>query len=325
MLSQADAKRTYRTEGLVLGIDLGGTKIFGALANMEGQILNESYLEVNDATGESALDLVIQTIDHLVHVASSLNLPIQALAIGAPGATNAQEGIVQWAPALLWRDFALQSRLQDHFHIPVYVDNDVNLMAYGEYQFGVGKNAHSMVLVAVGTGMGAGIIIEGQILRGANSAAGEIGYMVHDRSALGVAYEGFGAMESVVSGTGIAARAKQVALPYLSVADTNDLDASQVFQAARLGKSWALETIDETIDYLTMTIANLCAVLDPQIIVLGGGVASSADLLVEPIRLRLQGLVPWPPDIKVSKLGSRACALGAVALSINMTHGINSE
>ncbi len=182
----------------------------------------------------------------------------------------------------------------------------------GELWFGVGQNTRNMVLVAIGTGIGAGIIIDGALYRGANEASGEIGSMLPGREFLGKDYSDFGALESMASGTGIAWRARELLGTPPDPSASENLWSEDIFNAARQGQDWARGIIDEVVDYLAVAIANLTVSFDPEIIVLGGGVTRSADLLIEPILGRIQGCIPTTPTLVVSTLGRRAAVMGAI-------------
>jgi glucokinase len=232
-----------------------------------------------------------------------------------------KEGIVKWAYTLNWKDFPLKAKLTERYHLPITVDNDVNLAALGELWFGAGQNCQNMILIAIGTGIGAGIIINGALYRGSNEASGEIGNMLPSPEFLGKNYLDFGALESVASGTGIAERARSVLKSQRSPTDLENLIAEDVFDAASQGQKWAWNLIDETMDYLAVTIANLAVSFDPDLIVLGGGVSRSADLLVGPILKRMEGTIPTLPKLVVSSLGLRAGVMGAI---INVLHNTSN-
>jgi predicted NBD/HSP70 family sugar kinase len=195
----------------------------------------------------------------------------------------------------------------------------------GEWGFGFGKGARSLVLVAIGTGIGAGVVLDGAVLHGAHQAAGEVGYLLPGPAFLGRRYDNFGAFEEIASGLGIAARAERERPARVAVHGPTGvaerLTAEMVFAEARNDAPWARHVVDETIDYLTVAIADIAAVLDPEIIVLGGGVSTSADLLVEPILQRLEGAIPFAPQLAASSLGPRAAVLGAVTLVLHGTTG----
>lgn len=299
----------------VIGIDLGGTKFYGALANIGGEVIHEVSLRHHNTTGEKSLALVADMIDGLL-VHAQGNQPIRGIAVGAPGITRNQEGIVEWAPSLNWRDFPLKQCLEEQFHLPTFVDNDVNLAVLGEHWFGSGRDIQNMMLISIGTGVGAGLIIDGALYRGHSKASGEVGYIVPDIHALGKSYEGFGALESIISGTGIGERA---AKRQETVGGGPTPSAEEVFDAARAGELWAKEVVEETIDYLALGIANINTLLDLELIVLSGGVARQSDLLIDGIHDRINGVIPRIPRIEVSQLGRSATVMGAIVVVVHAT------
>jgi len=308
----------YNKDGYaVIGVDLGGTKLYGALANIGGEILEEAHRPQHQSTGEKSFKILCNLIETLINSQNRHGIPIMGIAVGAPGVTHTREGVVEWAPSLNWRSFPLKQRLEDVFHLPVLVENDVNLAALGEQWFGAGKGVNNMVLLAIGTGMGSGLIIDGAIYRGHNESAGEVGYMVSSPAALGKTYDGFGAMESIVSGTGITKRARKILNGQLSEEILSSLTASDVFAAARKGEDWARQVVAETVDQLSITIANIASILDPELIVLGGGVSNSGDLLIPAIKERIQGVVQHLPRIEPSTLGTRATVMGAITMTVH--------
>jgi glucokinase len=304
-------------EHIVIGIDLGGTKMFGAAANIGGQIITEINLARHGTSGDSSFLSLVELIRKLLDHPELKGLKLRGIGIGAPGVTLHEEGIVTWAPSLEWRDYPLKRKLEKHFELPISIDNDVNLAALGELWFGAGQNARNMVLISVGTGIGAGIIIDGALYRGSNEASGEVGYIIPGLEFLGQRYETFGALESLASGTGIAERAAQKLLSLGQGNDPKEITAHQVFEAMRQGEEWACSIVERTIDYLAIAVANVSTILDPEIIVLGGGVARSADLLIEPILARLNGALPMEPNLVASDLGRRAAVMGAI---VNVLH-----
>jgi glucokinase len=299
----------------VIGIDLGGTKLYGALSNIGGELLHEVNVPHHDTTGEESFDLVVHMVERLLAEAPQ-DQDVRGVAVGAPGITKNRSGVVEWAPSLDWRDFPLQERLREQFPLPVFVDNDVNLAVLGEHWFGAGKDVQSMALISIGTGVGAGLVLEGALYRGHSKASGEVGYIVPDVNALGRTYETFGAFESIVSGTGIEERAVRCLQPST---DAQPPTAEEVFAAAREGEPWANGVIDETIDYLALGIANINTLLDLELIVLSGGVAQQADLLIEGVYERIEGVIPRAPRIVASTLGRSATVMGAIVLVVHAT------
>ncbi len=306
---------------LTIGIDLGGTKIYGSLADLGGNVLYEARISHHQSTGEESYQRLAGLVRDLQKFAQSTHASLSGIGVGAPGVTLYEQGIVQFAPSLGWRDFPLKQRLVQEFNLPVVVDNDVNLAALGELWFGAGQGAHSLVVIAVGTGIGCGIVLDGAIYRGVHQAAGEIGYLIPDRNLLGQSYQGFGALEQLASGTGIAQRARQRLEGQWSDEKLHSLTAEDVFSAARRQAPWAQEIVAETVDYLAQGIAAINLCFDPEIIVLGGGVARSGDLLIEPILQRLGPNQPVLPRLVPSTLGYRATVLGAITDLLYHTTG----
>ncbi len=299
----------------IIGVDLGGTKMYGMVADLAGNVQHSLYRthEENQAnTGGDYLQGLYQFIEHLLEAPRPRGQQIRGIGVGAPGITRVPEGIVSWAPSLGWRDFPLQAMLTERYNLPVIVENDVNLAASGEQGFGAGKGSSNMVIMTLGTGIGAGIIIDGAIYHGHNQAAGEIGYMLPSTHYLGQRYDGFGALEMLASGTGIADRASALLQQQDLPLPEQRLDARFVFSQAQEGKEWAKQVVDETADLLALTIANISTILNPEVLVLGGGVSNSAHVLIDPILQRLEGVIPYIPRIVLSELGRKAVVMGVI-------------
>jgi len=258
-------------------------------------------------------------IDQLLASPKVAGRRVRGIGVGAPGVTLHKEGIVTWAFPLNWDMFPLKAKLAERYDLPITVDNDVNLAALGELWFGAGQNVQNMILITIGTGIGAGVIIDGALYRGAKEASGEIGNMIPGREFLGNNYLNFGALESAASGTGIAARARDLLSSRRSQAELADLTAEDVFEAGRKGEPWAWTVINQTVDYLTIAIANLVAMFDPEMVVLGGGVSRSADMLIAPILKRMEGMIPNLPNLVASDLGLQATVMGAITNVLHNT------
>ncbi len=299
----------------VIGIDLGGSKIFGALADLNGNILVERYHPF--ASGQdNHYSALCSFLEQLVEAEEAKGRALMGIGIGVPSVVG-PGGVVHWAPALGWRDLPLQEMLTERLSLPVVVENDVNLAALGELEFGAGVGARHLVCIAIGTGIGAGIVIDGSIYRGAHQAAGEIGYMLPGLEFLGRSYTGFGALESMASGSGVARRAREL----LRLGEGEGPSAEAVFASARAGEPWAVRVVEETTSYLALAIANMAAMLDPEVVILSGGVAQSADLLLEPIERKLHGLIPFIPRVAASPLGRRAAVMGAISMVLDLVTG----
>ncbi len=303
----------------VVGVDLGGAKIFGTVADLAGTIQYETYMQYNTTDRTDALDRLWEMIEQLFAAPRPNGQRILGIGVGVAGLTLNPNGIVVWAPSLGWRDLPLRDLIAKRFQVPVIVENDVNLAALGEWGFGAGRGAPSLVCVAVGTGIGAGVVINGMLYRGYHQYAGEIGYVLPGTEFLGRRYDQYGALEEVASGRAIAVRARRVFDQQGWTLPVADLTAEYVFASARRGEAWAQQVVSETVDHLAVAIANISALLDPAIVILSGGVAKSADLLIGPILQRLDGILPYTPQLVASSLGYRAVTMGATMVVLNAT------
>ena len=304
---------------VVIGVDMGATKFYGALSDLGGKILDEIDMGRHRTTSEGNYRRLIELIDALLASPQLAGRKVRGIGVGAPGITLHEEGIVKWAYSLNWRDFPLKARLSGHYGLPITVDNDVNLAAMGELWFGAGQDVQNMILIVSGKGIGAGIVIDGALYRGGSEASGEIGNFIPGREFLGKNYQDFGALESVASGTGILEQARTSLRSSRDEGALNSMTEDDVFTAARKGEPWATSIIDETVDYLAIAIANLAVSFDPELIVLGGSITPFIDLLVEPILRRIQGTIPTTPKLVPSSLGLRAGVMGAVTNVLHMT------
>lgn len=310
--------------GAVIGVDIGGNNVVGVVADLHGDILFRKDVLVNPDAGDlENLKDVLSLIEKLCNAPSVPVDKIRGIGVGVPSIVKVPDGVVVWAPALGWRDLHLKALLEEQCGLPAFVENDVNLGALGESRFGCAQGVKDLVAIFIGTGIGSGLILNGDLYRGHDSAAGEVGYLLPTPAELGQTYDQFGQFETLAAGPGIARRAETVLMTgeQSVLLNAKSLTAKDVFEAARGGDSLAVQVIDEAVDYLAQAIANVAAILNPEIVVLGGGVAGSGDLLLEPIKRRIEGTIPMEPKIKLSELGTEAVALGAVALAIDATRG----
>ncbi len=301
---------------IVIGIDLSGTKIYGAIADLGGNILYEVELSRNGLLGEENFNRLVEVVEILLKRPELKDRRLHGIGVGAPGVTRHREGIVTWAASLDWRDYPLKAKLTERFDVPVMVDNDLNLATLGEYWFGAGQNTQTMVLAVVGSGLGAGLIINGMLHRGSHEASGEVGDIILSRKSLGKAYAGVGVLESLASETAIVKRAHELLKDHLAPADLADLTAETIFKAMERGEGWAKTVVDESLDYLAVMVANLASILDPDVIILSGGTITTSDLAT-PVSERIEGTIPFTPRIVRSQLGHRATVLGAI---VNVLH-----
>jgi predicted NBD/HSP70 family sugar kinase len=290
---------------LVLGLDLGARFLRGAICDMTGTIRARQDVELQGADAERALAAVDGLRDTLV---SATGLPgelIHGVVVGVPGVTGAANGTLQLAanvPGLEGRPF--EAELEERLGLPITLENDINLAALGERELGVARGVDDFVFLSVGTGMGAGIVLRGELHTGRHGFAGEIDFALDaldedvDPSAPQVAQ--------------IAARVTQGADSRLRA----PFEARAVFDAARQGDHAARLVVDEVARRIALHLAPVAAVLDVELVVLGGGIGSNGDLLLEPVRELLARWLPFPPQVEVSTVGEGAVLAGALAVGV---------
>lgn len=300
--------------GYVIGVDLGGTKMAGAVTNLLGKVIYSLNEPTRASEGpEAVFQSLLAFIERLSKEAGIEKRRIRGVGIGIPGVVEDQS-LVKWAPSLNWKELPLAEKLRAHLDVPIFVENDVNLQALGEYWYGLGQGVDVLVCLAIGTGLGAGIVLNGQLFFGAHQAAGEVCNLVADTSQLGKPYPGFGFLEGVASGTGIAQR-------FLELSAANEqVDAETVFALARQGDKVACQVVKDFTEHLAMAIVSLSTVLDPELIILGGGVSRDADLFLRLLKELAFPVLQAQPRVLVSQLGEMAGVMGAVALTLHNTN-----
>jgi predicted NBD/HSP70 family sugar kinase len=308
---------------LIIGVYVHKNMV-GALSDLNGEILERRV--VPSVPGEAGVERLIALVEDLHRTSREYDLPVRGIGIGAPSVVTFEAGTVVWAPSLGWRNLPLKTRLEDILPVPVFVENEVNLIALGESWQGAGQGLNNLICISLGAGIGAGIILNGQLYRGSHDAAGEVGYIIPNETCLGRTYDDFGCLESLAGSMGIAeraaarlARGEPSALNGEENINPSDLTAEMVLSAAKEGDPLARSVLTETVDYLSIAVANLICILDPDCIVISGDLAEYGDLFIEPIRSRLKGAVPHMPDIVLSELRTDAAVLGALAIALYKT------
>jgi glucokinase len=310
---------------LIIGVYVHKNMV-GALSDLSGEILERCVLP--SVSGEAGVERLIGLVKHLHQVSKDLGPPVRGVGIGAPSVVIFEKGTVVWAPSLGWRNLSLKTRLEEALGLPVFVENEVNLIALGEIWQGAGRGVSNLVCVSLGAGIGAGIILNGQLYRGSHDAAGEVGYIIPNERCLRRVYDEFGCLEGLAGSMGIVQRAvvrlvqgEPSVLNEQIARDPSRLTVEMVLSAARAGDPLAQTVLDETLDYLSIAVANLVCILDPDCIVISGDLAEFGDLFIEPIRSRLNGALPQMPDIILSELKTDAAVLGALAIALYRTDG----
>ncbi|HHW83555.1 MAG TPA: ROK family glucokinase [Actinomycetales bacterium] len=307
---------------LTIGVDVGGTKIAAGVVDEDGNILSRLRIPTDADNSEMIVGGIVQVITGLRQ-----KHEVGAVGVVVPGMVAPSRDIVQFTPNIPWRNFPLAARLVEYVDLPTVIENDANAAGWAEFQFGVGRETSHMVLMTLGTGVGGAIVTGGHLLRGAFGAAGEIGHlkMVPHGHYCGCGHEG--CLERYASGQALtlAARHRAVTDPegtrrLKELAGEGKIRGPHVTQAAREGDPVALEIMDELGYWTGMASASLAAVLDPELIVIGGGVADSGDLFIDAVRegfldhLSARGY-RQEARIELAQLGNDAGIVGAADLA----------
>ena len=320
------------TAGYVVGIDIGRSRIRVALADLEGGIRGRREVrnEVDGATGPEPIVATASRLAREVVAEAGLDWSrVVHTVVGTPGVFDPASNEVRYAGSLPgWGRTGVVDSLRAELGSSLSVHNDANLAALGEYAFGAGRDCPLLVFLMVGTGIGAGIVVDGRLFAGANGAAGEVGYLpfapsqepepARSPAASHGPYYQRGALDAAAGGSAVTALAELSGMPAPG-------GPKQVFDAARAGDAAALAAVHAEAARLAHAIAAIAAMLDPALVVLGGGVGDNADLLLEPIYGSLAALTPLRPPIEPSTLGGDAVLIGAIATALTKARDLVFE
>lgn len=297
---------TITGAALVAAVDLGGTKLHVALGDLLGAVLAETLEPTDPAGGLSVLERIAAIVGDLLARAGAAPARLRLTVLGTPGVLG-PDGRVQVAPNIPGLDrIDVPGALAERLGVPLVIENDVNLAATGEALGGHGPGIGHFAFIALGTGIGMGIVADGRLLRGARGAAGEICYLAQG----GDPYDprGFtqGTFETAVGSAAIADR-------FAGYGGRSGASVAEIFAALAGGDPAAAATVEETARLLAPAIASVGALLDPELVVLGGSIGARPELLAA-VRRFLPRCTPAPPRVETSLLGNRASLTGALGL-----------
>ena len=315
----------------VVGVDIGGTKLATVVADTTGNILNKVRKPTLAEKGpEYALQLLFDMVHETIGLASLERTAISAIGVSCGGPLDTKTGIVYSPPNLPgWDALPLKAQLESEFQIPVTIENDANASALAEYRFGGGRGYNAVLYMTMSTGIGGGIVLDGQVYHGANDSAGEVGHQIllPDGPPCGCGKRG--CLEALCSGPAIARRAQAAvrneraaatALLDLAGGRIEDVKSEHVLEAARRGDDLALQLVEETGYYMGWGIANLVNILNPDIVLLGTIAIAAGDLLLNPIRKTVAEFAMTRPaeavKIAPAQLGEALGDLAAIALVV---------
>lgn len=308
---------TPESAGCGIAIDMGASHLRFVLASVEGQILEEARERVHSEAGpRGVIAQIREGISRLIQSNKGLGT-LRGIAIGVPGGVDPQTGKVVDANNVPgWREEDMGRELEETFQIPVFLDNDANMAAIGEHWRGVARGIENFVFIALGTGIGAGIFVDGRICRGRNGFAGELFRMNLEWPRWVEDFPDTGYLETYISGVGLAKLGRKVVAngngdQPSTLADQRD--ARYIFEALHQGDAGAHTLIEQSFVMLGVAVANVVTVLDPELIVFNGGLVKGApDLLLQTVGKVVRKMQPKAPKITLSTLGDKAQIWGAL-------------
>ncbi len=285
----------------VVGVDLGGTNIVVGLIPMEGgEVLGLRNMPTESVRGakfvvDRMIGLVEQSIAEVLSAHGGTREDIAGVGIGSPGPLDRKTGTVINTPNLGWRNFPLRDLIANAVHLPATLDNDANCATYGEWWQGAGRGTRTLVGLTLGTGIGGGIVLDGQIYHGCSDVAGEIGHMTIDSNGRRCKCGNYGCLEQYASGPAIAVRAiegieagAESVLVDMVNGRLEDITAATVYEATRQGDDYATEVMKDTAKFLGAGVASIINILNPEMVVIAGGVTRAGDTLFEPLRAEVR-------------------------------------
>lgn len=299
--------------GHVLGIDLGARRLTVALADIAGRVLAEADEPTDSRGGAWTLDQIGRLSDRLTRDNHTHPSRIRSIVMATPGVVNPKSGAIEMAPNITGLDHLnVVGLLSEKLRSPVVLENDINLALLGEIWHGCAQNLDNVAFLALGSGVGLGLYVNGRLVRGENGAAGEIGYLPIGGDPLQAESRIQGCLEYQVGATGVVRR-------YLAAGGSDVESERSVFERAQSGDAVAAGVVDETARMIGLAAATVVATVDPQLLVLGGSVGSRPDFAAKVASMLLQ-LTPRPVEVRTSTLGRRAGVVGALSVALRRLH-----
>lgn len=310
----------------IIGLDVGPTNIKTILTDLDAHIITSSQTKIPaNIDNEGLLALLKESIQRISDANPDKWESIIGIGVGMHGMVDVHRGISLYAPLLQLHDIPIKASLEEAFQMVVHVENDARVMALGESWFGNGNGVNAIVCINVGRGIGAGMMIDGQLFHGAHFISGEIGHMTIDIDGPKCSCGNYGCLQALAAGPEIATRAakeaaigKETVLRQMCEGDLEAISGETVYEAAQQGDALSREILSETGRYLGIGITNLLHTIDPERIIIGGGVAKSGDYILENIQKTVEQRAltasARETDVCLTKLGDNATAIGAVSL-----------
>lgn len=308
---------------LILGVDIGGTKIAAAIITNTGEIIHSLIEPTLQEGPQPGIQQIIRMLDTLIQQSGYSPEQFIGIGIGIPAVLEKDTDFIIWGPNLKeWKLVDLRGALYQHFHMPICIEYDGHTAVLGEWWMGAAKGYQSAVTIIIGTGVGGGMVLEGHLIRGFNRLAGAAGWFIlNPESEFNPDKErSLGSWEARIAGPGIALRAQRIlqkdpTIPSLLRSKGEDPTAKMVFEAAQQGDPLAQKISSEEAELLGMGIANIVSLVNPEIVILGGSVGSHAQFLLPQIKKTInryaQPISAQSITLTTSQLGANAGLLGA--------------
>lgn len=296
----------------------------GAVVDLDGRIRHHESVEfpqhegLDAVDGAKSLDLVHTLTDRMLKAATDEHLTCVGIGVAVPGVVHQPGAVVRRIPELGWADLPLGDDVHARTGLPVTVENDANALAFGELHAGAGRDASSLIALLLDNGFGAGIITNRQLHRGARAEAGEVAYMLTDRDALSRPVSQQGDLEDRIGASALTreARARGLVIP-----DGSLLTAQQVFALSRDGDPIAVDLAEEILDMVSISVAAMTTILDPEVVIIGGALTADAGLILSGIAERLAGRLMSMPQLTASALGTDGVLRGVAEMAAESVRG----
>ncbi|MEG0907889.1 ROK family glucokinase [Lactococcus garvieae] len=314
----------------IIGIDLGGTSIKFGILTLEGEVQDKWAIPTNILSdGKHIVPDIIESINHRLNLYNLDKSDFIGIGMGTPGTVDIEAATVRGAFNLNWADVQeVGAPISEGVGLPFILDNDANVAALGERWVGAGENQPDVVFITLGTGVGGGIVADGNLIHGVVGAAGEIGHIVVEpHNGFACTCGNHGCLETVTSATGVVRLARKFAEEYegssqikASIDNGDEVTSKDIFIAAEAGDAFALSVVDKFAYYLGFACANLGSTLNPAAIVIGGGVSAAGEFLRSKVETYFQkysfSTVRDSTKIKLAELGNDAGIIGAASLAL---------
>jgi len=322
---------TDTSRQFIIGVDLGGTKIFAGAVSLDGARTSgmRSVSTQPELGADGVVDRMVALVEGVVldtiNETGATRKDFIGIGIGAPGPLDRDKGLVIVAPNLGWKDFPLRERISSRLNMPATLDNDANCATVGEFWLGAARGARNVVGITIGTGIGGGLIFNGELYHGSSDVAGEIGHTTIDVNGRHCKCGNYGCLEAYASGPAIATRAREALarednasmLTAMVDGQLDRITAELVYDAAKKGDGVANEIVRDTARYLGAGIATLLNVVNPDVVVVAGGVTQAGEALFGPLRteVRRRAFKPAVQAARIvpAELPGTAGVIGAVA------------